>query len=249
MNVAAYKGASALAAYEQWQQSISQNLAYTGVVGYRRDQATFSGLMAEIANLNDGRKVTQSVKGVMPQCSANLDVTPSPMRNTGVQTDFAVDGPGFFRVTRANGTKAYSRSGEFRLNQDRVLVTQKGDVVDGENGPVQFQQQGGEIFINSTGMIVQGTQQIGRIGVFKFDDASKLRRAGDSMLVPSVGQNPIPVENASVLHMVLEESNVRPMKEAIDMVMVSRFYEASRKVIDASDENAGKAIQYLGSSS
>jgi flagellar basal body rod protein FlgG len=48
--------------------------------------------------------------------------------------------------------------------------------------------------------------------------------------------------------MALEESNVRPMKEAIDMVMVSRFYEASRKVIDVSDENAGKAVQYLGGS-
>jgi flagellar basal-body rod protein FlgG len=248
MNVAAYKGASALAAYEQWQQSISQNLAYTGVIGYRRDQATFSGLMAEVANLHDGKAVTQSVKGVMPQYSAILDVTPSPLHHTGVQTDFAVDGPGFFRVTKPDGTKGYSRSGDFRLNQDRVLVTQKGYVVDGENGPVQFQQQGGEIFINSTGMIVQGTQQIGRIGVFRFDDPSKLRRAGDSMLEPAVGQNAIPVEAASLVHMALEESNVRPMKEAIDMVMVSRFYEASRKVIDVSDENAGKAVQYLGGS-
>jgi flagellar basal-body rod protein FlgG len=246
MNVAAYKGASALAAYEQWQQSISQNLAYAGVVGYRRDQATFSGLLAEVANLHDGQKVTQSVKGVMPQYSVRLDVTPSPVHHTGVQTDFSVDGAGFFRVTKPDGTKGYSRSGDFRLNQDRVLVTQKGYVVDGENGPVQFQQQGGEIFINSTGMIVQGTQQIGRIGVFRFDDPSKLRRMGDSLLEPSVGQNPIPVENASLVHMALEESNVRPMKEAIDMVVVSRFYEASRKVVDVSDENAGKVVQYLG---
>jgi flagellar basal body rod protein FlgG len=68
------------------------------------------------------------------------------------------------------------------------------------------------------------------------------------MLEPAVGQNAIPVEAASLVHMALEESNVRPMKEAIDMVMVSRFYEASRKVIDVSDENAGKAVQYLGGS-
>lgn len=246
MNVSAYKGASALAAYDQWQQSVAQNLAYCAVVGYRRDQISFSGLMAETSKLKSGDQVTQKLQGVMPESKSNLDATSAPVHYTGVETDFAIDGPGFFRVRKPDGTEAYTRAGDFLVNADRVLVNPQGYVVDGENGPIQFQQQGGKIFINQIGMIVQGSQPIARIGVFRFADPSSLRRIGDSLLSPPAGVAPTPVENASLIHMNLEESNVRPMKEAIDLLMVGRAYEASKKVIDTSDENAGKAVQYLG---
>jgi flagellar basal body rod protein FlgG len=73
-----------------------------------------------------------------------------------------------------------------------------------------------------------------------------LQRVGESLLRPPPGVAPVVVENASLIHMNLEESNVKPMKEAIDLLMVGRAYEASRKVLDTSDENAGKAVQYLG---
>ena len=66
------------------------------------------------------------------------------------------------------------------------------------------------------------------------------------MLVPREGQAAIPVENASLIHMNLEESNVQPMKEAISMVMVARAYEASRRLIEVNDEIIGKSIQHLG---
>jgi flagellar basal body rod protein FlgG len=163
-----------------------------------------------------------------------------------VETDFAIDGPGFFRVRKPDGSTYFTRAGEFRINADRVLVTMKGDLVDGENGPIQYQQQGGKIFINQTGMIVQGSQQIARIGVFRFNDPQNLQRAGESLLSARPGQVPVPVENAPMIHMTLEESNVRPMGEAIGMVMVARAYDASRKMIEINDDNIGKAIQQLG---
>jgi flagellar basal-body rod protein FlgF len=245
MNVGSYKGAAALTALDQWQQSIAQNLAYAAVIGYKRDQANFNGVMSDVERLKSGDNVTRVVKGSMPKIENSVDPTPAANRYTGVETDFSIDGPGFFRVRKPDGSLAYTRSGEFRLNQDRVLVTQKGYQVEGENGPIQFQQQGGRIFINQIGMIVQGSQQIGRIGVFRFNDPENLKRAGDSLLVPREGQTPTPVETASLVHMTLEESNVQPMKEAISMVMVSRAYEASRKVIEVNDEIIGKAIQNL----
>jgi flagellar basal body rod protein FlgG len=246
MNVQAYKGASALAAYDQWQQTVAQNLAYSAVVGYRRDQVSFSGLMAETTKLKSGDRVIKNLKGVMPESKSNLDATSAPVHYTGVETDFAIDGPGFFRVRKSDGTEVYTRAGNFFVNADRVLVTPQGHIVDGENGPIQFQQQGGKIFINQIGMIVQGSQPIARIGVFRFNDPSQLQRVGESLLRPPPGVAPVVVENASLIHMNLEESNVKPMKEAIDLLMVGRAYEASRKVLDTSDENAGKAVQYLG---
>jgi flagellar basal-body rod protein FlgF len=246
MNVGAYKGAAAITAYDQWQQSIAQNLAYSAVIGYKRDQPNFTGVISDVERLKTGENASKAVNGVMPKLESTVDPSPAGHRYTGVETDFSIDGSGFFRVRKPDGTVAYTRSGEFRLNADRVLVTQKGFLVDGENGPVQFQQQGGRIFINQVGMIVQGSQQIARIGVFRFDDPQNLKRAGDSLLVPREGQVPVPVDNASLIHMNLEESNVQPMKEAISMVMVARAYEASRRLIEVNDEIIGKSIQHLG---
>jgi flagellar basal-body rod protein FlgF len=246
MNVGAYKGAAAITAYEQWQQILAQNLAYSAVIGYKRDQPNFNAVISDVERLKTGENGSKAVNGVMPQMEKSVDVTQAGHRFTGVDTDFSIDGPGFFRVRKPDGTVAYTRSGEFRLNADRVLTTQKGWIVDGENGPVQFQQQGGRISINPVGMIVQGNQQIARIGVFRFDDPQSLVRAGDSLLVPREGQAAIPVDNASLIHMNLEESNVQPMKEAISMVMVARAYEASRRMLEVNDEIVGKSIQHLG---
>jgi flagellar basal-body rod protein FlgG len=44
----------------------------------------------------------------------------------------------------------------------------------------------------------------------------------------------------------LESSNVSPLQEMVNLVTVSRAYEASQKVIFAHDENTGKAIETLG---
>jgi flagellar basal-body rod protein FlgF len=247
MNVGAYKGAVALDGFDKWQQSIAQNLAYSAVIGYKRDQPNFNAVAADVARLKSGDKVTQVVQGSMPLMQTTLDPSPAAHRYTGVETDFAIDGAGFFRIRKPDGTIGYTRDGQFHLNDERQLATQKGYLVDGENGPVQFLQQGGRIFINQLGMIVQGNQQISRIGIFRFAEPEKLQRAGETILIPRDGQVPVAVENASLVHMTLEESNVQPMKEAINMVMVSRAYEASRRIIEVNDEVIGKSIQQLAS--
>jgi flagellar basal-body rod protein FlgF len=44
----------------------------------------------------------------------------------------------------------------------------------------------------------------------------------------------------------LEQSNVQPLREMVDLVLISRAYEANQKMITAIDQQLEKALQALG---
>jgi flagellar hook-basal body protein len=106
--------------------------------------------------------------------------------------------------------------------------------------------EGGRISVNADGAIVQGDQVVGRIGLVDFADPSKLRRIGDGLLATSDGTRPNPIERPKVVTGALEGSNVVGLQEMVNLITVSRAYQATQRVIQAHDENAGKAIQSLG---
>lgn len=246
MNVGTYKGAAAVAAYERWQETIAQNLAAASVTGYRRSEVSFSGLVADVLKLKNGDKVGQTLQGQMPDAKRTLNMTPGAYTYTGVETNFAVNGEGFFRVRKPDGTIGYTRNGNFRLNSEYLLAAQDGGVVEGENGPITFRQEGGKIFINAEGLITQGSQQIGKMAVFKFEKEGELHRIGDGLMAPAADNPATPVERPALLHMSIEASNVRPMEEMVNLISLGRAYESAKKVMDVSDSAAGQAIQYLG---
>ncbi len=249
MNVGMYKGAAALAAYERWQDTIAQNLASASVTGYRKNETAFSGVMAGVTKVKSGDRVIQSLDGVMPQPSRSFNMSNGAFVNTGVDTNFAADGDGFFRIRKADGTVAYTKNGDFRLNSEYNLVTQEGHVVEGDNGPITFRQEGGIIYINDQGLLSQGQQQVGKLALFRFNKADGLHRISGGQLVPNADNPAIAVENPRIVHKALESSNVKPTEEMVNMISLGRAYEASKKILDVSDDAAGKAIQYLGGQS
>lgn len=246
MNVGMYKGAAALAAYERWQDTIAQNLASSSVNGYRKNETSFTGVLADVTKLRAGDRVSQTDNGVMPDAKRSFNMTPGSFTYTGVDTNFAAEGDGFFRIRKADGTVAYTRNGDFRLNSEYNLVTQDGHLVEGDNGPITFRQEGGIIYINDEGLLSQGQQQIGKLALFRFNKSDGLHRISGGQLVPNADNPAIAVERPKIVHKSLESSNVKPTEEMINMISLGRAYDASKKILDVSDDIAGKAIQYLG---
>ena len=246
MNVGMYKGAAALTAYERWQDTIAQNLANVAVTGYRKNETSFSGVMADTTQLKKGDKVTQVSKGVMPLSARSFNMSPGSTTYTGVDTNFAAEGDGFFRIRKPDGTVAYTKNGNFRLNSEYNLVTQEGNLVEGDNGPITFRQEGGIISINTEGLLSQGKQQIGKLGLFRFNDSVKLHRIEGGYLVPAKDNPALAVERPAFQHKVLEASNVKPTEEMVNMISLGRAYDSAKKILDVADDAAGKAIQYLG---
>ena len=75
-------------------------------------------------------------------------------------------------------------------------------------------------------------------------------RVGDglSKIVNSraAGAAPTPVEKPELLQGYLEGSNVTPLREMVDLVLISRAYEANQKMITTVDEQTQKALDALG---
>ena len=163
------------------------------------------------------------------------------------ELDFAIQGKGFFQVQRPNGSVGYTRDGSFKLSPDRTIVTKQGFPVMGDGGPLTLKPGGGRVSINAEGTIIQGDTPVAKLGVFEFPNPKSLQRVGDGLLGPSdPNVQPQAIDNPSVLNGQIEGSNVSPLQEMVNLVSVSRAYEASQRVIFANDENTGKAIETLG---
>lgn len=61
--------------------------------------------------------------------SIQKSFTPGTIESTGINTDLAIDGDGFFIV--GNGEQRFTRDGSFLLNEEQELVSSRGEYVQG----------------------------------------------------------------------------------------------------------------------
>ena len=94
-------------------------------------------------------------------------------------------------------------------------------------------------------MVSQGTERVGKLGVFNFDSLSALEKNGDNLCNTS-NQQPAPATDAKVRQGMLEDSNVKPILEITRMIEVSRAYEQVTQMMDQTAELSRSSIARLG---
>jgi flagellar basal-body rod protein FlgF len=248
MNIGLYQSAASLSALERWQDAVSQNITSAQNTGYRKRMVGFNAQSAGEFQLDPHARVGDGtgVPALFPQARGSIDFTNGETQPTRRELDVAIQGDGFFEVQMDDGTKAYTRSGEFRMRPDRTLVTSSGYEVLSESGsPIVLLPGNGQLSINHDGGIVQGTTQLGKFAIRKFADNHLLTPAAGGMFL---AQNvaPEPVDKPEVLQGYLEQGNVQPLREMVDMVLISRAYEANQKIISTIDQQMQKTLEALG---
>ncbi|WP_028273845.1 flagellar hook-basal body protein [Atopococcus tabaci] len=161
------------------------------------------------------------------------------LQQTGLATDLAVQGDGFFAVQGPNGETLYTQNGRFTVDGAGQLVTQEGY-------PVMTTQPAGPFSAATTvdefGFI-DGTAA--RIVVTSFgENTDGLTAVGNGYFTGEGGQ-----ENAGLATIqqgYLETSNVEMVDVMVDMMQISREFEANQKVLHASDETLQKATNEIG---
>lgn len=124
-----FTGISGLNAYQSEIDMISNNIANVGTVGFKGQDMTFADMYYQ--SLGYATAPTQTLGGVDPQqvgigvkvSSVSTDFSQGGLETTGVATDMAINGDGFFILNNVNGTGApvYTRDGHFSLNSSGVL--------------------------------------------------------------------------------------------------------------------------------
>ncbi len=246
MNVSIYQAASALNANARWQEVVSDNLASADLPGFKRQELSFAAVEA-------GLQPTQAGPAgvVMPHASTVTSFQPGEIRCTGVNTDVAVDGKGFFELQLSNGSLAYTRNGGFQVNAQGQLVNKQGCPVLGQNGPIQLDPRSSDpISIAATGEISQGGEVRGKLKIVEFNDPRLLQEISSGcFLANNPNLQSTDVSQPTLRQGCLEGSNTNSVLEMANLVRLMRGFEANQRVIQLQDDRMGRTISDLGNPS
>ncbi len=243
---------------------IANNLANMNTTGFKAQRADFQDLLYQNisepgANSSDSGTLLPSgvqLGAGVRTASVYRVTTQGDLKSTSNPYDVAIQGPGFFRVTQADGTDAYSRAGNFGLSPQGQLVTDQGYTV----APgISIPNNATAIAINAQGQVsvtVPGQaapQVVGTLELNRFANDSGLKAIGDNLFLetPSSGapQSGVPgsVGYGTLQQGFLETSNVNAVDEITSLITAQRAYEMNSKVVTAADEMLQETARLGGS--
>ncbi|MFQ5518533.1 MAG: flagellar hook-basal body complex protein, partial [Mariprofundus sp.] len=109
---------------QQKLDTISHNLANVNTAGYKSDRVSFSTIFT--SQTSPGGKVEQAPAAYLGMGNQFIDTSEGVAKTTGNELDFTIRGDGYFRIMREDGSEAYTRAGNFRLDVDGNLLTEGG---------------------------------------------------------------------------------------------------------------------------
>lgn len=244
--------ATGMAAQQTNVDVIANNLANVNTTGFRRSRAEFEDLIYQTyrtpgGTVGDNQRLPTGIQ--LGEGVRNVSTTQIHMQGSLVQTgnslDVAIQGSGFFQITRPGGQLGYTRNGDFKTDAEGRLVTGDGFQVE---PAIVVPQTATSVTISSTGQVSitnadqTTTQEIGQLQLANFVNPAGLAAIGNTMFVPTDASGQAIVANpgqdgiGTLQQGFLEGSNVEVVNEMIDLISSQRAYEVNQKVITTADE-------------
>jgi len=159
---------------------------------------------------------------------------------TGQPLDLALDGPGFFQVEAADGSRAYTRDGSFgqvAVNGQFSLVTTGGQFVLAADGQrISASQPLDSLTITPDGQLVAAGIPIAQLGIVQFADPSSLESLGGNLYGASVASGDPAATTATVRQGALEGSNVSLADEMTRLMQAQRAYSLMSRALTTADQ-------------
>jgi flagellar basal-body rod protein FlgF len=220
MDSGIYAACAGLVARTQALDLAANNLANTSTTAFRAEQPTFHAALA-----SHGLRTADARSAAMNQFSlvggTRLDLSQGNLESTGNPLDVAIEGSGFLTVKTGAGTE-FTRNGNFHLSPDRSLLTEEGDAVMGENGPVQLPD--GEVSISADGTISVGGAVVTKLKIVEFAPGTPITHSGGSYYSAPLAAA-TPATKSSVRQGMLEASNVNSVQAAVGLIALQRNAE------------------------
>lgn len=236
--------------------TITNNLANASTTGYKRE-----GLTSKSFNENFTIKVNDLTEGVITRNIGRMslgvkigenytDYKQGSLKNTERTYDLALEGEGFFAISFTNKqgvtTTKYTRDGEFTIDVDGYLRTKDGDYVLNEGGgQIVVPTDAVDVSVDKQGNIYADREYVDTIQVTDFEDYNYLKKYGENMYDTVDGAVEKESE-AAVIQGYLEMSNINVVSEMVEMITITRAYEAAQKAIQNADSMTEKAVNQVG---
>jgi len=230
---------------------VSQGI-FSAAAGMAADQARLDSIANDLANVNtDGYKevrlgfrdlvyAQQDQKVWIGSGAAAVDAgrnfSEGALRQVDDPLSLAIDGPGFFKVRRADGSTALTRNGDFRLDANQRLVTANGELLD---PPITLPKgtSPDDVTIGTDGAVTAKGTRIGTITIVNVPAPTGLQSVGDSLYVPTAASGAAaPVKGSTVQQRTLEASNVDVADAMTGLIDAQRSYQLASRAISLQDQ-------------
>ncbi len=231
---------------------IANNLANVNTTAFKRSRADFEDLLYQTLRAPGGAAAegvtspggTQVGLGTRTVAVSKIFQQGEAQQTTN-ELDVAIEGPGFFQIARPNGEIAYTRAGNFKINNEGTITNATGDPLEPS---IQIPENTLNITIGQDGtvsVILDGeteAQEIGTIQLARFINPDGLRFIGHNLSVATGASGDavtgVPGEEGfgEVSQGFLEGSNVNLVEEMVQMIVGQRAYETASRVITTADQ-------------
>ncbi len=225
------------------QANAANNLANVSTIGFKAQLNSFRAVPIVGDGLATRTFVVDSTSGA--------DLSAGPQQQTGRALDVSVQGNGWIAVESADGSEAYTRAGNLKINENGVLQTHDGRNVVGDGGAITVPPDN-TVAIGADGTVssipTTGTPNavniVGRIKLVNPVDTAMVR-GDDGLFRTADGAEADADVNVTVASGMLEGSNVNPVESMVTMINLSRQFELNMKVLTTAESDAAKADSVL----
>ena len=221
---------------------IANNMANVGTSGFKARSARFSEFVMPKAKAEAFKPADQALSYVIDK-GTPLDLSQGATEFTGNPLDVALKGDSFLVVQTAGGER-YPRAGSLTINRQGQLVTQSGQTVMGEAGPITFGNTEFDMRIAADGTVTSDQGTRGKLRQVRFANPTALVSEGTNLFSSPTPPQAVPtgtrLEPGSV-----ERSNVKAVTELTRLMEVQRAYQNVANMISRSDDLRSKAISRL----
>jgi len=259
MNPALWAAKTGLDAQQTRMAVVSNNLANVNTTGFKKSRAVFEDLLYQNVRQVGGAtsQDTQAPSGMslgtgVRVVATEKTYTQGSLNQTGNALDLAISGRGFFQVLLPDGTLAYTRAGDFQMNNQGQLVTSSGYAV---QPGINIPQGAQSITVGNDGVVsvllagASAPTQVGQVQLADFVNPAGLQPRGENLLVESASSGSAQTGNPGLSGLgtlnqgMVESSNVNVVEEMVNMIETQRAYEMNTKAIQTTDQ----MLQYLSS--
>lgn len=240
--------------------AISNNLSNVNTTGYKQQRVEFEDLMYQNVKLagTPATEDTVTPVGIQQGAGVKLGATQriflqGSLQNTGVDTDIAIVGDGFFRVQQYDGSYQYTRDGSFKVDMNGQLVTSNGlrvmpEIIlpAGYDIHTLSVSDDGRVSVRVAGQ--SDPTDVGQMELYRFPNAVGLEAAGDNLFKvtnasgDAIASRPGYDGMGVTKHKFVEMSNVSVVNEMVQMIVAQRAYEFNSKAIQTTDSMLSTAV-------
>jgi flagellar basal-body rod protein FlgG len=252
---ALYIGATGMQAHQAHVDAIANNLANVNTAGYKKTRVNFSDMVVSgvVAGLRSGTgdngAFVNATTGVgVEALSTGKVFAGGDLKKTESAMDLAILGEGFLELALSDGSRAYMRGGTLKINAEGLLAND-ADIPLKPGITIPDNAQG--VVISSAGRVqvrLPGQADLVDVGQLELvrlpNPQGLLAQGGNAYRATEASGEPVAARSGedgagTLAQGFLEGSNVKLVEEMVDLMVAQRAYEASVKVVQASDEMLG----------